>query len=56
MEADFNFHSRLILGDRMMKLARENGLVPEEIYSEKKKAAEDTILQQVLLFDLALQL
>ena len=28
MEADFNFHNRLIFGDCMMKLARENGLVP----------------------------
>ena len=37
MEADFNFHNRLISGDRMMKLARNNGLVPEEIYSKKGK-------------------
>ena len=37
MEADFNFHNRLIFGNRMMKLARENGLVPEEVYSEKGK-------------------
>ena len=40
----------------MMKLARDNGLMPEEIYSEKGKVAEDPILQQVLLFDIALQL
>merc|ERR1711966_623586 len=33
MEADFNFHNRLIFGGRMVKLARENGLVPEEIYN-----------------------
>ena len=52
MEADFNFHNRLIFGDRMMKLSRENGLVPEEIYSKKGKTAEDAILQQVLLFDI----
>ena len=44
MEADFNFHNRLIFGDRMMKLARDNGMVPEEIYSEKGKTAEDAIL------------
>ena len=31
IEAEFNFHNRLVFGDRMMKLARENGLVPEEI-------------------------
>ena len=56
MEANFNFNTRLIFGDRMMKPARENGLVPEEIYSEKGKMAEDGILQQVLLFDIARQL
>ena len=56
MEANFNFHNRLIFGDHMTKLARESGLVPEEIYSEKGKTAEDAILQQVLLFDIARQL
>ena len=40
----------------MMKLARENGMVPEEIYSKKGKTAEDAILQQALLYDIARQL
>ena len=40
----------------MMKLARKNGLVPEEIYSEKGKTPEDAILQQVLVYDIARQL
>ena len=53
MEADFNCHNRIIFGDRMMKLARKNGLVPEEIYSEKGKTPEDAILQQVLVYDIA---
>ena len=39
-----------------MNLARENGMVPEEIYSEKGKTAEDAILHQVLLYDVARQL
>merc|ERR1712194_332832 len=56
MEADFNCHNRIIFGDRMMKLARKNGLVPEEIYSEKGKTLEDTILQHVLVYDIARQL
>ena len=43
MEADFNYHNRLIFEDRMMKLARENELVPEEIYSKKGKTPEDAI-------------
>ena len=45
----FNCHNRLIFGDRMMKLAQEDGLLPEEIYSEKGKTPEDAILQQVLV-------
>ena len=56
MKVDFNCHNRLIFGDRMMKLARDNKLVPEEIYSEKRKTPEDTILQQMLIYDIARQL
>ena len=55
MEADFNFHNKLIFGSRLMNLARENGMVPEEIYNERGKTAEDAILQQVLTYDLARQ-
>ena len=53
MEADFNCHNRLIFGNRMMKLARENSLIPEEIYSEKGKTPEDAILKQMLVYDIA---
>ena len=56
MEADFNCHNRIFFWDRMMKLAREHGLVPEEIYSEKGKTPEDAILQQVLVYNIARQL
>ena len=45
MEADLNRHKRLIFGDRMMKLAQGNGLVPEEIYSRMRKTLEDASLQ-----------
>ena len=55
MEADFNYHNKLIFGQRMMDLARQHDMVPEEIYSEKRKTAEDAILQQVLMYDLARQ-
>lgn len=41
LEADFNQHNKLIFQHRMLALARENGLVPEEIFSEKGKTAED---------------
>ena len=37
IEADFNFHNKLVFGQRMMDLAREHKKVLEEIYSEKGK-------------------
>ena len=55
MEADFNYHNKLIFGKRMLDLARNHDLVPEEIYSEKGKTAEDAILHQVLAYDIARQ-
>ena len=55
MEADFNFHNKLVFGTRMMNLAQENGMVPEEIYNEKGKTVKDAIFQQVLIYDLARQ-
>ena len=39
-----------------MELARQHGMVPEEVYSKKGKTAEDAILHQVLIYDLARQL
>ena len=54
MEADFNFHNRLIFGKRMMDLARRHEMLPEEIYSEKERTAEDAVLQyQVLVYGIA---
>ena len=55
LEAAFNCHNRLIFGSRMLRIARDNNLVPGEIYSAKGKTAEDAILHQVLVYDLARQ-
>ena len=53
MEADFNFLNKIIYGVRMMDNARKYGIMPEEIYSEKNKMADDGTLVKVLLFDIA---
>ena len=37
MEADFNFSNKILYGVRMMDNARRFGLMPEDIYSEKKQ-------------------
>ena len=39
-----------------MDLARQHDMIPEEIFSEKRKTVEDTILQQVLVYDIVRQL
>ena len=31
IEADFNYHNKLIFGKRMMDLARQHGMVPEDL-------------------------
>jgi len=41
MEADFNFHNKLIFGRRMLDAARSNGIIPPEQYSEQQSTAED---------------
>ena len=55
MEADFNFHNGLIFANRMMDSARQHRLIPEEIFSEKGRTAEDALFQQVLIFDIVCQ-
>ena len=55
MEADFNFHNKLVFGHRMMDMAREKGLIPPEVYSQKESTTEDAILDHVLSMDLAEQ-
>ena len=55
IEADFNFHNKLIFGKRMMDLARRHGIVPEKIYSKEGRMVEDAVLHQVLAYDIARQ-
>ena len=55
MKADFNFSNKIIYGFRMMDNARKYGIMPEEIYSEKNKMADNGTLVKVLFFDIARQ-
>ena len=55
MEADFNFHNKLIFGNQMLDLARKHGLVPEEVFSKKRQTTEDAVIHQVLAYDIARQ-
>jgi hypothetical protein len=55
MEADFNFHNKLIFGRRMLKQARLLDLIPGEQFNEKENTADDGVLEKVLLFDISRQ-
>ena len=55
MEADFNFHNKLLFGKRMMATARAHGLVPPEQYSEKESTTEDGTFDKILQSDISRQ-
>ena len=56
MEADFNATNKLLFGVRMLGNIRKYKLMPEEIYSEWNRIADDGTLSKVLFFDIARQL
>ena len=47
MEADFNFHNKLIFGRRMLNAARSNGIIRPGQYSEQQSTAEDSSFDKV---------
>ena len=56
LEADLNKANKIIYGDRMMKNIRRYNLMPEEIFSERNRTAEDGALAKILFFDIGRQL
>lgn len=55
MEADFNATNKIIYGQRMLQQARKYKLVPEEIYSERNRLADDGTLAKVIFYDIVRQ-
>ena len=55
MEADFNFHNKLILGKRMVYTARSEALVPAEQYAIKESTSDDGTFNKVLESDISRQ-
>ena len=51
MEADFNMHNRLIFGNRMMEVAREHNLIPDEQFAERESDGQDGAFLKRLLYD-----
>jgi hypothetical protein len=55
MEADFNAMNKEVYGVRMLDTARKYKLVPEEIFSEKNRMADDGGLAKTLFYDIVRQ-
>jgi hypothetical protein len=56
MEADFNASNKIIFGERMMDNARKYKLMPEEIFSEKQRMADDGAVAKRTFYDIVRQL
>ena len=56
MEADFNFANKTIFGNRMLDNVRKHNLMPDEIFSEKGRTADDGALSKILFYDIVRQL
>lgn len=56
LEADMNKANKIIYGERMMNNIRRYQLMPEEIFSEKNRTADDGALAKILFFDIGRQL
>jgi len=55
MEADFNAMNKEVYGVRMLDNARRYKLIPEEIFSEQIRTADDGGLAKTLFYDIARQ-
>ena len=56
MEAEFNFANKNIYGGRMLDNVRKYNLVPEEVFSERKRMTDNGTLAKVLFYDIVSQL
>jgi len=56
LEADLNKANKIIYSNRMMNNIRKYHLMPEEIFSEKNRTADDAVLAKIFFFDIGRQL
>ena len=56
MEADFNATNKRIFGIEMMENVRRYKLMPEEVFSERNRLADDGTLSKILFYDNVRQL
>jgi hypothetical protein len=56
MEGDFNASNKLVYGIGMLEQARKYKIMPEEVFSERNRLAEDGTLSNILFYDIVQQL
>ena len=52
MEADFNAANKILYGNCMLANARKYKLMPEDIFSERNRMADDGGLAKILFYDI----
>jgi hypothetical protein len=55
MEGDFNAANKMVYGVGMLKNIRDHNLMPEEIFSERNRIADDGTLCKTLFYDIMQQ-
>ena len=55
MEADFNCANKILYGSRMLTTVRTHDQMPEEVFSERNRMADDGTLAKVLFYDVVRQ-
>jgi hypothetical protein len=55
MEGNFNATNKIVYGVQMMSNAQKHHLVPEDIFSEKNRMADDKTLWKTLFIDISHQ-
>jgi hypothetical protein len=55
MEGDFNAANKIVYGTRMLENARKHQLMPEEIFSERNRMADNGTLCKTLFYDITRQ-
>jgi hypothetical protein len=56
MEADFNVTNKATYGVSMLEIVRKYKLMPEEVYSERSRLADDGTLSKVVFYNIVRQL
>jgi hypothetical protein len=55
MEVDFNCVNKIVFGSRMLANVRQQGLMPDEIFSKRNRTAGEGTLSKLLFYNVVRQ-